>query len=378
MTELASPGEAAVELLEQLVAIDSVNPSLTPGAAGETRIVAALKARLVRAGFTTHIVEAAGVAGRPSLVAIGPAAGDVPTVVFNGHLDTVGVDGMVDPFVPRIEDDRLYGRGAADMKGGVAALVVAAERLALRGAPVRPVLSLVADEEDASLGSEAVIAALGELGVHPDLCLIAEPTGLELCRSLRGFGVAQVTFRGIAAHTSQAHLGVNAVTNLGRLLAAVEERAPELHAHNEDLMVTVVRGGSSPFVVPDSAECVVEMRVAPSARVADAFADVQAMLRPEWMATAELVASREGWQLDATGPAADFAANLGEALGTTASFDAPYWMEAPLWQAVCPTVICGPTGDGLHSVEEWVDLDQVRRLTMSLIDVLSAGIVPNR
>lgn len=371
MTESRPAAADAVELLCELVGIDSVNPSLVAGAAGETEIVAALRARLERAGFETHIVEAHGIPGRPSLIAIAPGSADAPTVVLNGHLDTVGVTGMDEPFAPRIEDDRLFGRGAADMKGGVAALVVAAEALVARGARVRPVLALVADEEDASLGSEAVIAALDGLGIRPDLCLIAEPTGLELCRSLRGFAVAQLRFHGVAAHTSQAHLGVNAVTNLGRLLAAIEERATELRSHGEDLMVTVVRGGSSPFVVPDSAECVVEMRVAPSGQVAEAFAELQRMLKPEWMVSAELVAAREGWQLDEHGAAAELAARLGAALGTTASFDAPYWMEAPLWQAVCPTLICGPTGDGLHAIDEWVDLDQVRRFTTALIDVLS-------
>lgn len=120
------------------------------------------------------------------------------------------------------------GRGAADMEGGVA------------------------DQEDASLGSEAVIAALPRLGVRPDACLVAEPTDLGLCRSLRGFAVVRVAFTGRATHSSQAELGVNAVTHLGRLLHAVDR--------HDDLMATLARGGSSAFVVPDHAECLVEMR----------------------------------------------------------------------------------------------------------------------
>ena len=80
---------------------------------------------------------------------------------------------------------------------------------------------------------------------------------------------------------------------------------------------------------------------------------------------------REAWRLDGAGPAAELAASLGEDLGTGATFDAPYWMEAPLWQVLAPTVICGPSGGGLHAVDEWVDLAQVRRFTRSLVDVLS-------
>jgi acetylornithine deacetylase len=363
-------GAEAVALLGDLVGIDSVNPALVAGAAGESRIVAHLRARLERSGFATTVVPARGGADRPSLVAVPPGPAGLPTVVLNGHLDTVGVAGMPEPFTPRVAGDRLFGRGAADMKGGVAALVVAAERLVARGAPVRPVLALVADEEDAGLGSEAVIAGLPDLGVRPDACLIAEPTDLALSRSLRGFAVVRVTFRGRAAHSSQAELGINAVTHLGRLLHAVDERAPAVRAAGGDLMVTVVRGGQSPFVVPDGAECLVELRTPPDRCAGEALDEVRAMLAPEWRAQAELVVSRDGWRLDGGGPAADLAARLGAALGTGPTFDAPYWMEAPLWQAVCPTLVCGPSGGGLHAVDEWVDLGQVRAFVAALAGVL--------
>lgn len=367
----ASP---VVDLLTELVAIDSTNPGLVPGAAGEAAMVEHLRRRLDRSGFVTTVVAAPGHDDRPSLVAVpAPArdgAADVPTVVLNGHLDTVGVSGMESPFSPRVEGDRLLGRGAADMKGGVAALVVAAERLVAAGAPVRPVLALVADEEDASLGSEAVIDALPGLGVRPDVCLVAEPTDLALCRSLRGFGVVRVSLPGRAAHSSQPEEGINAVTHLGRLLHAVDERAAQLRPAGGDLMVTVARGGDSPFVIPDSAQCVVELRTSPDGRGADALEEVRALLDPDWRAEATLVAARDGWRLDGSGAAAGLAARLGARLGTAATFDAPYWMEAPLWQAVCPTLVCGPSGGGLHAVDEWVDLRQVRTFTDALVEVL--------
>ena len=369
---MRDPGTDTVALLADLVGIDSVNPGLVDGAAGEAGIVAHLRTRLEASGFATTVVPARGTAERPSLVAVPPVSGDLPTVVLNGHLDTVGVAGMAEPFSPRAMGDRLYGRGAADMKGGVAALVVAAERLVATGQPVRPVLALVADEEDASLGSEAVIAALPDMGVQPDACLIAEPTQLALCRSLRGFAVVRVTFEGRAAHSSQAELGINAVTHLGRLLHAVDERAPALRAAGGDLMVTLASGGSSTFVVPDRAECLVELRTAPDAGSSRSLADVvQALLQPEWRARTDLVAQREGWRLDGSGPAADLATRLGSRLATGPTFDAPYWMEAPLWQAVCPTLVCGPSGGGLHAVDEWVDLEQVRRFVSAVIAVLS-------
>ncbi|WP_336923478.1 M20 family metallopeptidase [Aquipuribacter sp. SD81] len=367
------PGDEAVRLLTELVGVDSVNPGLVPGAAGEREVVDLLAARLQRSGFATTVVPAPGDADRPSLVAVpsGPPAG--PTLVLNGHLDTVGVEGMAEPFAARVDGDRLHARGAADMKGGVAGLVVAAEALVAAGAPVRPVLALVADEEDASLGSEAVVRALPDLGVHPAVCLVAEPTDLALCRSVRGFAVVRVALPGRAAHSSQAEQGVNAVAHLGRLLVAVEERAAAVRAAGGDLMVTVARGGTSPFVVPDAAECLVELRTTAEQDAATALDVVRGLLDPAWRASAETVMHRDGWSLDTDGPAADLAARLGASLGTGATFDAPYWLEAPLWQAVCPTLVCGPSGGGLHAVDEWVDLRQVRRFARALVEVLSGG-----
>ncbi len=369
---MSDVAEAAVALTAELVAIDSVNPGLVPGASGENEIVAYLRARLDAAGFTTHVVEAEGAGGRPSLVAVGPGSSADPTVVLNGHLDTVGVTGMPAPFTPALDGERLSGRGAADMKGGVAAMVVATETLAASAAPVRVVLALVADEEDASKGSEAVIAALPSLGIRPNVCLIAEPTDLGPARSLRGFAVVRVRFQGRAAHSSQPQLGVNAVTHLGRFVMSVDARALAVRARGGELMVTVARGGDSPFVVPEWAECLVERRTVPGESAESALAEVGELLPPGADATVELHAYREAWELDAEGPAAHLATQMAEALGTSPTFAAPYWMEAPLWQAVCPTLVCGPSGGGLHAADEWVDLGQVRAFAEALPGVLRA------
>ena len=364
-------GEQAVELLKDLIAIDSINPGLVPGAAGETAIVDFLTTRLQQAGFVVTVVRPDDRLERPSIIAVPSGTSGGPTVVLNGHLDTVGVTGMDAPFTPRIDGNKLYGRGAADMKGGVAGIIAAAEHLVASQAPVRIVLALVADEEDASVGSAAVIDALADLSIDPTMCLIAEPTHLSISKSLRGFGIVKVTFPGIAGHSSQPDLFVNAVTNLGRLLHAVDVRGQELQAVGADLLVTVVNGGISPFVIPDSADCIVEMRTTPQQQGTQALAEVSALLDSEWNATAELVLFRDGWHLQDSGPARDFGHTLASQLGTAIDFAAPYWMEAPMWERVCPTLICGPSGGGLHSIDEWVDLDQVRAFADGLAAVLN-------
>ena len=339
----AALGDAAVALTAELVAVDSVNPGLAPGAAGEVAVVEHLRDRLRRSGFETHVVIPEGRADRPSLVATGAQSSPGPTVVLTGHLDTVGVEGMDQPFAATVDGDRLSGRGSSDMKAGVAAMVVAAEELVGRRLSGRVVLALVADEEDASVGAEAVLAALPGLGIRPDE-------------------------------------GVNAVAHLGRLLGAIEARDAEIAGHGASLMVTVASGGDSPFVLARSARALVERRTVPGECSGAALDEVEELLGTLRAgdatvdATARLVVAREAWRLDPDGAAATLADVLEAALAHTdpdgtvpQRVHAPYWMEAPLWQEDgIPTLVCGPAGGGLHAADEWVDLGQVRRYAVAL------------
>ena len=218
----ADPADAVVDLTRQLVAFDSVNPGLVKGAAGERSIAQFAAERLSGSGFSVQLVPAPSDPRRMSVIAV--RDGDQPgrTVVLNGHLDTVGVDGMAKPFTARIDGDRMFGRGTCDMKGGVAGLVIAAEQLAAAGARGRLVLALVADEEDASLGAETVLDTLSRVsGVRADVCLIAEPTWLDLAVAHRGYAVIKIGLQGRAAHSSQPEHGVDVLAPLGGLLVAV-------------------------------------------------------------------------------------------------------------------------------------------------------------
>lgn len=169
---MAGSASPEVELTAALVALNTVNPGLVPGTPGERAAVELLAARLEPQGFAIEVV---GPEDRPSLIAT-RRVDDGPLLALNGHVDTVGAGGMADPFTPRIEEGRLYGRGSCDMKGGVAALVVAAE-----AAPEANVLlALVADEEDDSLGTLAVLEHLGT--DVPDACVVAEVIARDACR----------------------------------------------------------------------------------------------------------------------------------------------------------------------------------------------------
>ncbi|MDA0171886.1 M20/M25/M40 family metallo-hydrolase [Solirubrobacter taibaiensis] len=347
---MAASASPEIELTRELVALNTVNPGLVPGAPGECAAVERLATRLEPQGFTIEIV---GPDDRPSLIATRRVT-DGPLLAFNGHLDTVGAGGMVDPFVPRIEDGRMYGRGTCDMKAGVAACVVAAEAVP----EANVMLTLVADEENDSLGTLAVLEHLGT--DLPAACVVAEPTWMELAGSHRGFSVVEVELRGRAAHSSRPHDGDNAIDHLGRLLHAVEL----------PLMATLVRGGSALYTIPDRAHVTIEHRTQPGEPLHAGLEAVRALIAElDLDATATELIARESWQLGDHRLVSLFDA----ALDTPPRFDAPYWMESALWEAAgVPTVVCGPAGGGLHTDLEWVELDQLTRYTTALREIIRA------
>ena len=172
----------AVALTESLVAIDSRNPDLVPGGPGETACAHFLADVLSQWGFAVSLQEIAP--NRSNVLArIGPT-GHTP-LILNGHLDVVGTDNMVhEPFVPEIRDGRLYGRGSADMKSGIACMCVAAARAATRGALASEmIIAAVCDEEFGSLGTRALLAD----GLRGTAAIVTEPTRLAVCPAHRGF-----------------------------------------------------------------------------------------------------------------------------------------------------------------------------------------------
>ena len=387
---MTDPSEdAVVELTKQLIAIDSVSPSLAPGHPGEARIAETVAARLDAAGYRIESVASADPA-RPSIVAVARRLAPGRSVVLNGHLDTVPVDGMDDPFRARIDGERLSGRGSSDMKGGVAGLIVAAEALAAMDAPGRVILALVADEEDGSTGAEAVLARLHELVGTPDVCLIAEPTWLDLAAAHRGYELIRVDLTGRAAHSSQPSEAVDVVPVVVAALAAVLETDRRLAAAEQDpkldrgsLMTTVVKAGNAPFTVAASAELMIERRTLPTEASDVGLREVEGIVSglgvPDGCTvTARSLIRRSAWQVAAGGASVELAEHLARAAVAAgrpvpARRGFPYWMESALWEAAgVPTVVFGPAGGGLHAVDEWVDLAQLRVFPSVVTEAVSA------
>jgi acetylornithine deacetylase len=261
-------GGDVVALTEALVRIPTVNPALEAGGGGEGPAASLCAELLSTWGFGVATHEWAP--GRTSIVARS-GRGD-PSLILNGHLDTVGVEGMtVPPFEPLIREGRLYGRGSCDMKGGVAALLCAARDVAREGGPPRGELLVVltSDEEHASRGLEALLAE----GLRADAAVVCEPTSLQVMPANKGFAWWRVEFRGRAAHGSRPDLGCDAIRLAGRFLAAldaVEDRLVSDAAHpllgSGTIHAGTIRGGTTPSVYPDRCELLLEARLLPGQR----------------------------------------------------------------------------------------------------------------
>lgn len=360
--------DLCIQLLEQLVAIDSVNPSLVPGAAGEAKIAAHIAGHLRSLGLDVHLQDVAP--GRPNVVGVLDTGVPGPSLMFCGHTDTVGVDGMRDPFVPAIRDGRLYGRGSQDMKSGVAAMIDAVRIVRDRGpARGRLIVAAIIDEEYASAGADALVRDW-----RADAAVVTEPTDLHIGVAHKGFAWFEVETRGRAAHGSRPKDGRDAILRMGRVLAELERLDRELQARpahplmgTASLHASTIDGGREWSSYPD--KCVLEMerRTVAGESAEDARFEVDAVLQrlhdedPEFEASSRLVFTRPPYQTPAGHALTATLEAAASARGAAAErIGMSFWTDAAvLGEGGIPSVLFGPSGAGLHGVEEYVDLRSV-------------------
>jgi len=367
----------ALALTRELVAIDSRNPSLVPGAPGERAAAERLAEVLTDWGFSADLLDA--LPGRPCVLArIGGGDGG-RSLLLNGHLDTVGVEGMVHgPFAPVERDGRLYGRGSTDMKAGVAAMCAAAALAAEKGLGGEVIIAAVIDEEYESRGTRFLLDA----GVTAQAAIVTEPTRLAICPAHRGFAWGHVAVEGRAAHGSRYDLGVDAITNAAHLLTELDalNRGP-LAARTHPLLghaslhAGTISGGSGISTYPDRCEFSVERRTLPGERGAALFSEIEEAISrarthaPSLRATLTPGLVQEPNDVPASHP---IVGALTAAL-TGASLAAPVeglscWTDAALLTAAgIPAVCFGPGDIALaHAAEEYVKLDEISAATRVL------------
>jgi acetylornithine deacetylase len=354
-------------VLAELVRIDSVNPSLVPGGAGEGRIAAHVAERLRALGMAVAVLE--GTPGRPSVVGTLAGSGGGRALMWNAHLDTVGVEGMERPFVPAVTDGRMRGRGVYDMKGSLAACLAAAKALADARVSLRGnlVIAAVADEEYASLGTAEVVRH-----TTVDAAIVTEPTELDLCIAHKGFVWLEVETLGKAAHGSRYFEGIDANMRMGRFLArldgleqALRARPPHPLVGPPSLHAPTLAGGTE--LSTYAARCLlgIERRTIPGETEAGVAAEIASLIAeagaadPGFQATLRPLLARSPFEVSPDAPIVQAVrAAATRHLGRAPAFiGKPFWMDsAILADAGVETVILGPKGAGAHTADEWVDL----------------------
>ncbi|HYD53478.1 MAG TPA: ArgE/DapE family deacylase [Gemmatimonadaceae bacterium] len=378
MTSASVPVGDSIALARALVGVDSRNPGLVPGAPGEAAVARLLASVLADWGFRVELHDAAP--GRPNVLArIGEARPGARTLMFNGHLDVVGTEGMTHaPFEAHVDDGRLFGRGAADMKAGLAAMCAGAARAAREGAIAGElVIAAVVDEEYESLGTRALVAR----GVRADAAVIAEPTGLALMPAHRGFVWIEVVLRGRAAHGSRWELGVDAIRHAGLVLAELDRLdAEELPRVTHPLLgrgslhASFIEGGSGMSTYPDRCVLRLERRTIPGQTTAQAVEEVRAAcervraLRPQLDAEVRATFAQQPSDVPADAP-------IVRALAEAVRSECPprldgmsAWTDCALLNdAGIPAVCFGPGDIALaHAAEEWVEVEEIERATRVL------------
>ncbi len=397
MTQFRSPLPDPVELTRELVRIPSVNPSLSPAGTGEVEIARRCANLLEDGGFELRWLEAEP--GRPSIVArrsVGDPSGG-PCLILNGHLDTVGIEGMsVDPFEAEHRDGRIFGRGSADMKSGVAALLVAALAVARDpGSFCGEILvALTADEEHASIGLRHLLelGALDPVGGAdtPRFAIVTEPTSLQVMPANKGFVWFDLEAEGVAAHGSRPDRGRDAIRTLGRVLAALDlweelARASEPHPllGHPSIHAGTVRGGTSPSVYPAHAHLVLEARTLPRGGEEAAMGWLTEAIRhrvialdPETRLRLTRSIARPPAELPLDAP---LVTDLLEAAGAEGHKPAlegmSAWVESAfLNEAGIPALCFGPGSiEEAHTDAESVPVDEIRLATRILERWLRSG-----
>ena len=359
-----------VELASQLVAIESINPDLGTGGSGELEIARFVAGWCKRAGLETTLSEPRP--GRANVVAVARGSGGGRSLMLNAHMDTVGVTGMTDPFVPRLEGGRLHGRGSQDMKGSLAACMVTAAEATRRGLRGDVVLTAVADEEFASIGTEAVAATL-----TADAAIVTEPTELRLAVAHRGFVHLEVVVHGRAAHGSRPDLGIDAIAKMGRVLVEIEELDRRLRSNpthprvgSGSVHASLVEGGQEFSSYP--ARCVLqaERRTIPGESAELAEQELREIVAragegdPDFSAEVRAPISRQPFEVDEDSEIVQLVRRHATSIlgGGSELVGVPFWADSALLAAAgIPTVVFGPIGEGLHTEVEWVDVASLER-----------------
>lgn len=370
-----------VDLCQTLVRINSASPTLgSVGGPGELAIARYIAAWLEHRDIEAHWIEPTQ--GRPSVVGVVRGSGGGKTLMFNGHVDTVTLMGYEgDPLSGTIKNGKLHGRGSSDMKSGLAAALVALARAKSAGLRGDIIMAAVADEEDSSIGTEDILKA----GWTADAALVNEPTNLEITNAHRGFIWLEVDIHGVAYHGSRPDMGVDAISRAGYFLVELDRYGKRLLSGPKDPQVGppsvhagTIKGGEELSSYPAKCTVTVERRTIPGETVESVQREIEELLQnvvkdiPDLKYDLRVTFSRSPFSLSTEHPFAGLVKkHVSKALGEEAVIiGSPYWTDcALLADAGIPPLLWGAKGEGLHSKEEWVDVESIRTVSDTLLAI---------
>ncbi len=370
--------EELLALLQKLIAIESVNPTLAGNGSGEATIAQFMASYLQQIGLDVQLQEIAP--NRANVVGILRGAGKGKSLILNGHLDTVSLSGMETPLQAEFKDGKVWGRGAYDMKAGIAAMVMALKYLLEKQIKLKGdvFLTLVVDEEYASIGTEAIVNEYAA-----DAAIVCEPTNLAVVIAHKGFAWIKVEIYGKAAHGSMPSRGVDAIVNAGKFLTALDRfEKTELAKKNHPLVgpptvhASLISGGIELSTYPDYCKIELERRTIPGENRETVTEEIKRIVDemhakdPQFNASFEVFFYRPALEVSKD----ELIVQSVEKARSNLLRQEPAfqgmggWLDsAILSSAGIPTVIVGPSGNGAHSAVEFVEFESVVATTKILI-----------
>ena len=371
-----------LKILGEIISINSVNPILSENGKGEGNIADYIGKYLKEIGVKVEYQEITK--DRKNVIGILEGYGNGKTLMVNGHMDTVGIKGMeIEPLHPKYENGRVYGRGSMDMKGGLAAMIIAAETIMNSGIELKGnvIFAFVVDEEYKSKGTETLIKEY-----DADGAIVCEPTDLKISIAHKGFAWIKVGVFGKAAHGSRPLEGIDAIIKAGKFLSELENYEKEiLFKKNHELLgkpsihASKIYGGKELSTYPDYCRIELERRTLPGEDEKTVDKELKDLIEKisrkdkNFKAELEIFFARSPFEVDKSELIVNSLAKAYEKIlgRKPESSGLSFWTDgAILKEADIPTVIFGPSGEGLHSAIEYVDFKSVVYTAQILIETI--------
>jgi acetylornithine deacetylase len=382
MSDIHIDEKELLKVVQDLIRIESVNPELAGMGSGEYLIAGHIGKYLTAMGLEVYYQEIK--TDRVNVIGVLKGSGGGPSLMLNGHTDTVGITGMdIEPLNPIYRDGKVFGRGSFDMKAGLGAMMIAVKTLIDAGLQPKGdvILAFVADEEYRSVGTEVLIKDFTS-----DAAIICEPTNLKICIAHKGFAWIRVEIFGKAAHGSRPDKGIDAIVKAGKFLNGIEALgkdaliqkkhpllgSPSVHA-------SLIKGGTELSTYPDYCLIELERRIIPGENVQTVEDEIRTLIDALSLKDEQFKAK---FEVSFFRPPLEVPKDHEIVRALTRAYSsareqAPEfigvggWMDsAILAESGIPSVIIGPGGEGFHAAVEYVDFESVITLTKILVQTI--------